>query len=119
MPASFIDVVDGGNDHRLRNEKPEQPGNDVRVKAVAVHQVGAKTAKKAARAGHGDDKTSRIPAHLEADDRQAGGPLLPEARAQDEERDRVATPGHALSQLERLAFRSADAQRREHVDDPH
>ncbi len=97
----------------------EQTGRHVGRVSVAVDQIGLEVAQKAAGFRQAGQDAGRIPAHVEADQIERRGPLFGLAAAEHEQRNRMAARRHALCQRQRLPFRSADAQRGEHIRDPH
>jgi hypothetical protein len=53
------------------------------------------------------------------DDGDIGRPLLGDGRTQHKKSDSVTSLGHTPGQRQHNPFRSAHAQRSEHIDNPH
>jgi hypothetical protein len=104
---------------RRRKKYLEQPGCHIRRISVTVNQIGLEGAQKAASLHEASHDARRVLAHIEADEIERGGPLMRLAASKNDERDRMTARRHALPQRHCLAFRSADAQRCEHIRDPH
>jgi hypothetical protein len=75
-----------------------------------VDQIGAKLAQKAAAIRQAYQRVEWILAHSHVDNREIGGPLLGDRRAQNQKSDRVPALGHAPRQRQHYTFRSAHAQ---------
>jgi len=119
QPAAFINVMNGGENGRCRNEDLEKPGHDVGVKAVAMHQVGVELQQKPPPLHQAGQQAGRIPLHLQAADIKAGRPLLCQFWPEDQQGNGMTASGHTPRQCQHLPFRSAHAQRIEHIDNPH
>jgi len=84
---------------------------------VAMNQLGPVGAKKAPRSRQPLQHACRRPLHVKMNDAEPRGPLFLKPRPEHHQRDRVSPLGHARGERQNLPFRSAHAERSEHIHD--
>jgi hypothetical protein len=84
-----------------------------------VDQIGLEDAQNAAGLDEGGHDAHWVLKRIKMDDIERSGPFMRLAISENDERDRMTARRHPLSQRHCLPFRSADAQRGEHVRNPH
>jgi hypothetical protein len=89
------------------------------MKAVAVEKVGMKFAKETAGMRKAGNHAEGRLANIQMDDAVRGGPLVGKRGKKNEKSHGMAALRHAIGEGQGLSFRTADAERREHIDDPH